>query len=375
MYKLDKILVRDKKKAEIINSINVPIYLSSIFEFPDIDYASACFKGEIDDYIYSRVCNPTVKAFEDKMVELEGGVGGFAFASGIAAITAVILATCKPGDVILCVEEVYGGTWELLKTVVKDLDISVELFPPNLNFQYNNLEKTKLIFAESPTNPSLHTVDLNKLKEISKNFPNAYICIDNTFATPYHQQPIRESDVDVVLHSATKYIGGHGDLIGGVVVSNDRLVEKLGLVRKTTGGIMSPFVAYLCLRGLKTLALRMARHDENARALFKVFLRFKVSNDEILEIKYPEFGGMISVVFKTQELVKKFVEKLDVAIAVSLGETQTLINVPSLMTHSTYTKKELEDVGIEPGLIRISTGIENPEELAEEFEKALKEIK
>jgi methionine-gamma-lyase len=363
---IDNILVREKNKNSH-NAINVPVYFSSTYEFENLDEAEATFSGKLTNYCYSRLGNPTVCAFEEKMTEIESGEGSVAFSSGMAAITAVILATCKPGDKILCVDEVYGGTHKLLKHLVKDLGIRVETFPPN--FDRLNIHDARLVFIETPTNPSLHTVDLNEVMEICGLFEEPLICVDNTFATPCHQQPIYQYAVDIVLHSATKYISGHGDLIGGVVTARDRdFLTKIHETKVTTGSVMDPMTAYLCLRGLKTLAVRMRQHMMNALTLESLF-------DELgIKYTYPGFGGMISIDLESRQKAKQFIEGLKgPKLAVSLGETQTLINVPALMTHATYSDDELHQLGLGPGQIRVSVGLEDPVSLKEEFRKALED--
>jgi len=369
---LDNILLREE--LGLHGAINTPVYLSSIFGFPSVEEAAGAFSGENNSFVYSRVNNPTTDVFEKKMAELEEGKKGFAFASGMAAIFAVILTTCKPGDKILCVSEVYGGTHQLLKTVVKNLGIEVITFAPDFSYFPGVDDNVKLVFTETPTNPSLHTVDLDHLKKmVGYNFKNAYICIDNTFATPMFQLPISQIGADFVLHSVTKYISGHSDLVGGVVVCSDtELIKEMSNIRTTTGGIMSPFTAYLCIRGLKTFAVRMHRHHVNSQALVDVFLE---NLKHVKDVKYPGFGGMLSVEFKSRELARKFAENLEgPTIAVSLGGTETLINVPALMTHSTYSDEALKAIGLSPGLVRISTGIEHPVELANEFKTALDKL-
>lgn len=356
------------------NAINVPVCFSSTYEFDSLTDAELTFSGMTSNFCYSRLGNPTVRAFEDKMTEIESGLGTVAFSSGMAAITAVILTVCKPGDMIMCVEEVYGGTHELLKSIVTDLDIKVITFKPNIldiPFTFTTKRRTRLIFVETPTNPSLHTVNLSGLMQVAGMFDNAYVCVDNTFATPVFQQPIYQHGVDISLHSATKYIGGHGDLIGGsaTVGAIPQLLHDLQAVKTKTGAIMDPMTAFLNLRGLKTLAVRMKQHTINALTLTSLF-------DE-LEFKhtYPGFGGMVSLDLGSRDNAKKFVKQLvGPKLAVSLGETQTLINVPALMTHATYSDEELKVIGVGPGQIRISVGIEEPCKLREEFKKALEGV-
>ena len=356
------------------NAINVPVCFSSTYEFDSLGEAEMTFSGALPNFCYSRLGNPTVCAFEDKITEIESGLGTVAFSSGMAAITAVILTICKPGDIIMCVEEVYGGTHELLKSVVKDLNIEVTTFKPDMldiPFTLNTKRRTKLIFVETPTNPSLHTVDLGGLMQVAGMFDDAYVCVDNTFATPFFQQPIYQFGADISLHSTTKYIGGHGDLIGGcaTIGAIPRLLDDLRAVKTKTGAIMDPMTAFLNMRGLKTLAVRMRQHTINALTLASLF------DDLDLNHSYPGFGGMVSLDLGSREKAKNFIINLKgPKLAVSLGETQTLINVPALMTHATYSDEELEALGLGSGQIRISVGLEEPCELRNEFEKALEGI-
>lgn len=356
-------------------AVNMPVFHSSTFAYNDLDAAAAAFEGD-GGWIYARVGNPTVFEFEEKMTLLEGGLASVAFGSGMAAIFAVILSTCNPGDTILCVDEVYGGTHELLKTAVADLNIEVKTFSPDLeNFPFHE-KNVKLIFAETPTNPSLHEVDIEKLVDVSTGYTNALVCIDNTFATPINQKPLR-LNADVVLHSATKYINGCGEIIGGVVTvgrwAGTDFFEKLMQKRLCTGGIMSPDTASKCLTGIKSLAVRVDRHNENA---YYVFHAFKAYPEYVKAIHYPGFGGMVSVEFKDKETAKNFVDNFDLGtIAVSLGEAKTLVNHPASMTHSTYSSEELAEIGLTEGLVRFSIGLEDKVDLGISIDTAFELIK
>ncbi|RQW81616.1 MAG: aminotransferase class I/II-fold pyridoxal phosphate-dependent enzyme, partial [Geobacter sp.] len=262
---------------------------------------------------------------------------------------------------------------DLLKTLVKDMDIHVSTFNPDLS-NFPDTKKIKLLFVESPTNPSLHVVNLKKVWDLvnaSKYRP--VVCVDNTFATPIVQRPLEENCADLTLHSCTKYVCGHGDSIGGVVVTkNPELYGKIKHTRTVSGGIMSPFVAFLCMRGLKTMGLRVQRHQENAAHLDLLFQKYP---NVVKKIHYPGFGGMISIDLGTREKAAEFVSHLKIpVIAVSLGEVRTLINVPACMTHSTYSEEELKALNLSPGFVRVSTGIERPVDLVNDFEQALKKI-
>lgn len=357
-------------------SINTPVYLSSTYGFNSIEEAETAFLND-DEHVYSRIGNPTVEEFETKMSMIECDLPsyGCAFSSGMAAISSIIMTECSPGDVVLCVEEVYGGTWKLLEQLSLNYGIKVQTFPPDLYFDPRSIDKNvKIILVETPTNPSLHKVDLEKLNDILKFaglYGNITRCVDNTFATPLYQQPLMDFNADVVIHSSTKYIGGHGDLIGGVVVSDyDSFIERLRETRTNMGCIMSPFTAFLCLRGLKTLSVRMERHTQNATALYSLLTVGGWST--VKKVEYPGFSGMLSVEFESRYSADDFVRNLEIPIvAVSLGETKTLINVPSCMTHKSYSDEELKKLGISPGLVRISVGIENKNDLLHDFSKSL----
>lgn len=357
-------------------AINMPVFHSSTFAFENLSAAARAFEGN-ESWVYSRLGNPTVFEFEEKMTYLECGLASVSFSSGMAAIFAVILTTCKPGDTILCVEEVYGGTHELLKTAVKNLNIVVETFKPDLSDFPFGAKNVKLIFVETPTNPSLHLVPLPQLMDVSTVHKDALVCVDNTFATPIYQQPL-EYNVDLVLHSATKYINGHGEIIGGIVTvgkwAGTDFFSDLVKIRTCTGGIMSPDTASKCLMGLKTLDVRMQRHTENAAELASVFNHVRWE-DYVKRINYPDFGGMVSVEFTNKEIAELFINNFTLGtVAVSLGETKTLVNHPASMTHSTYTEDELRSIGLSPGLVRFSIGLEDLEDLGDSAWNALEMI-
>ena len=356
-------------------AVNMPVFHSSTFAYESLDAAARAFDGD-GGWVYARVGNPTVFEFEEKMTLLEGGLASVAFGSGMAAIFAVILSTCKPGDTILCVDEVYGGTHELLKTAVKDLNISVKTFSPSLeNFPFHE-KNVKLIYAETPTNPSLHVVDIEKLVDVSTGYTDSLVCIDNTFATPINQRPL-ELNADISLHSATKYINGCGEIIGGVVTvgkwAGTDFFDKLMQKRLCTGGIMSPDTASKCLTGIKSLDVRMDRHNNNGASVAMIFSCYR---EYVKAVKWPGFGGMVSVEFNDKETARKFVDNFSLGtIAVSLGEAKTLVNHPASMTHSTYSKEELEAIGLSEGLVRFSIGLENIADLKASIDTAFDWVK
>ena len=356
-------------------AVNMPIFHSSTFAYDSLDAAARAFEGD-GGWVYARVGNPTVFEFEEKMTLLEGGLASVAFGSGMAAIFAVILSTCKPGDTILCVDEVYGGTHELLKTAVKDLNITVKTFSPDLkDFPFHE-KNVKLIYAETPTNPSLHVVDIEHLVDVSTGYTDALVCIDNTFATPINQQPLR-LNADISLHSATKYINGCGEIIGGVVTvgkwAGTDFFDKLMQKRLCTGGIMGPDTASKCLTGIKSLSVRMDRQNENAWYVAHLFTAY---SEYVKVVRYPGYGGMVSVEFNDKETAKTFVDNFDLGtIAVSLGEAKTLVNHPATMTHSTYSSEELAEIGLTEGLVRFSIGLEDKVDLDISIETAFEMIK
>ncbi|MGB9721577.1 MAG: trans-sulfuration enzyme family protein [bacterium] len=366
-----------------------PIYMTSTFVFKDVDHGARLFRDVEDGYIYTRLGNPTIDLLAKKMALLESTEAGLVFASGMAAIFATILTCCKSGDHIISDKVIYGGTYGLCQGVLPRLGITTTFVDTTNDSEILSALKpnTKLILAESPANPTLRINDISHLAEIAhKN--KILLCIDNTFATPYLQRPI-ELGADIVVHSATKYLGGHGDLIGGIVVGKKDFIKTMAdEIAKDVGGCISPVNAWLILRGLKSLAVRMERHCSNAMAL----ARFLKNHPKVAKVYYPGledhpgyeiakrqmryFGGMLGFDLKGGKEAGKIVMnsvKL-CTLAVSLGDTDTLIEHPASMTHSTYTEEELIKAGINPGFVRMSVGIENVDDLIADLEQALAKI-
>lgn len=366
-----------------------PIYMTSTFVFRDADHGARLFKDEEEGYIYTRLGNPTIDLLAKKMALLESTEAGLAFASGMAAVFATILTCCKSGDHIISDKVIYGGTYALCQNVLPRLGITTTFVDTTSDSEIFSALKpnTKLILVESPANPTLKINDIAHLAEIAhKN--KILLCVDNTFATPYLQRPI-ELGADIVLHSATKYLGGHGDLIGGIVVGRKDFIKTMAdEIAKDVGGCISPINAWLILRGLKTLAVRMERHSSNAMAL----ARFLQKHPEIEKVYYPGleehpgyeiakkqmryFGGMLGFDLKGgKEAGKIVMNSVKVCtLAVSLGDTDTLIEHPASMTHSTYSEEELMKAGINPGFVRMSVGIENVDDIIADLEQALAKI-
>ena len=357
-----------------------PIYTSSTYvqESP----------GEHKGFDYSRTSNPTRKALEICMTDLEEGGQGFAFSSGMAA-TATVLELLDTGDHIISMDDLYGGTYRLFE--------NVRIRSSGLEFSYSNLSSleglesllqpnSRMIWVESPSNPLLKIVDLEKVSAFAKKHNLISVC-DNTFCSSYIQKPLNLG-FDVVLHSATKYLNGHSDVIGGLAVSSQEredLAEQLAFLSNSIGSIMSPFDSFLVLRSLKTLAVRMEKHCENAfeiatfleehEAIEKIYYPGLSNhpNHEIAKKQMNGFGGMITVVLKGGlKTATTFLERTKIfALAESLGGVESLIEHPALMTHASVPTEVRKDLGIEDGLVRLSVGIESVEDLLEDLNQAL----
>lgn len=355
-------------------------------------YTSSTYKqsspGVHQGFDYSRSGNPTRKAFEDCMTSLEEGVAGFGFSSGVAAISACV-ELLQPGDHVIAMDDLYGGTVRLFNEIkIKSQGITVTYVDMTdlRNLDSALTPKTKMIFVETPTNPLLKIVDLEKISEFANANDILSIC-DNTFASSYVQKPLNLG-IDIVLHSATKYLGGHSDLIAGILVigkNDEELIARMANIHNSLGPITSSFDSYLILRSLKTLPIRMERHNESAFAIAKEL----ESNSKISKVIYPGlenhpqheiakkqmngFGGIISIeVAGGLEASKAFLEKTKIfTLAESLGGVESLIEHPALMTHASLPAETRERIGISDGLVRLSVGIETLEDLIEDINQAL----
>lgn len=343
--------------------------------------------GEHKGFDYGRSHNQTRYVLEDAVAALEEGAKGYAFASGLAAIS-TILDLLPVNSHIICVDDLYGGTYRLFERVKKlSSGLEVSYSPMSSNEDLEKLLKpnTRMIWVETPTNPLLKIVDLEMVAEFARK-NNLISVTDNTFASPYIQQPLKHG-FDLVMHSSTKYLNGHSDVIGGVVVAKEKgeLSERLGFLQNASGAVPSPFDCYLVFRGIKTLAIRLQRQCDNAEKI----VEFLKSNSKINKIYYPgvethtghltahrqmkRFGGMISFEIKGGlNDAKSFLKKLKIAkLAESLGGVKTLIEHPALMTHATIPLEQRLALGISDGLIRLSVGIEDGDDLVEEIKSAL----
>jgi methionine-gamma-lyase len=372
-----------------LGSLVPPIYQTSTFTFESAEQGENRFAGTEEGFVYSRLGNPTVKVLEDRIAKLEKGEAALAFSSGMAAVSAVLVALTKTGDHILCSKGVYGCSFGLLQ-ILNDkykIDHDFSLMDSKEAIEQAIRPNTTCIYIETPINPTMKLVDLKMVAEIS-NKRGIPIVVDNTFCTPYLQTPLALG-CDVVIHSATKFIGGHGDVIAGLVIGNKNFIETVShTTRKDFGGVISPFDAWLLLRGLKTLPLRMDRHCENAKKLFdflhdhpKVEHIFYPGNQTdtdypIMKKQMKRSGGLISFSIKgTKKTAQLFMNQLNlIKIAVSLGDAETLIQHPATMTHSVIPVEERRKMGIEDNLLRLSVGLEAWEDIKEDLEQALKKI-
>ena len=361
-------------------AVMMPIYTSSTFK----QESPGVHKG----YDYSRSGNPTRKAFEECMASLEDGIKGYGFSSGVAAISACV-ELLEPGDHVIAMDDLYGGTVRLfneIKTKSQGITVTYVDMTDFDNVEKALTDKTKMIFVETPTNPLLKIADLEKIANFAKEKKILSVC-DNTFASTYIQKPLNFG-IDIVLHSATKYLGGHSDLIAGVLVigKNDKsLLEKMANIQNSLGPITSTFDSYLILRSLKTLSLRMERHSNNALLLANEL----INHEKIQNVIYPGleshpqhqlakkqmngFGGIISIELSGGlEASKSFLEKTKIfSLAESLGGVESLIEHPALMTHASVPAEIRDKIGITDGLIRLSVGIESVEDLIDDIDQAL----
>lgn len=362
-------------------AIMTPVYLTSTY----VQESPGVHKG----WEYSRTHNPTRKAYENCIANLESAKYGFAFASGCAATT-TIMAMLKNGDHVVAMDDMYGGTFRLFDKVLRHQGLDFT-FTDLTNV--SNLEKaikpnTKLLWLETPTNPTLKLADIKALSKIAKA-KNILVVVDNTFMSPYFQKPI-ELGADIVVHSATKYIGGHSDMVGGVAVMNDlQLAERMQFLSNSMGGIQGPFDSFLALRSLKTLPIRMKAHAENAMKIAD----FLEAHPLVDKVVYPGlkshpqhslakeqmsgFGGMITFFIKGGfDSAKKFLESVQVfALAESLGGVESLIEHPAIMTHASVPAEQRKILGIDDSLIRLSVGIEDCDDLLADLKQAFAQIK
>ncbi|MFP3323611.1 methionine gamma-lyase [Planococcus sp. SIMBA_160] len=373
------------------DSLTTPLYQTSTYSFANAEQGEARFAGEQGGNIYSRLGNPTVRVLEERMAEIEGGAGALAFGSGMAAVSAILVHLTKAGDHVLCSRGIYGCTFGLLSIMEEKYGITHSLIGMIDEQQIEQAlrPETKVIYVETPINPTMELVNLRAVEAVAKKH-GLRVVVDNTFSSPYLQNPI-DFGADFVLHSATKYLNGHGDVVGGVLIGAD--AEEMQLIRMTVqkdfGGIMSPFDAWLLIRGLKTLHVRMDRHIDNAEKIVE-FLQGEQAVNRILypfDAGHPQMalakeqmrrgGGLISFELEGgKKQAQEFLNALSlIKIAVSLGDAETLIQHPATMTHAVVPPEEREKMGISDSLVRLSVGLENVEDLMADLAQAFAQIK
>lgn len=361
---------------ERTGAVNIPIYQTSTYKQDGL--------GKMRGYEYSRTGNPTREALEALIRDLEGGVAGFAFGSGMAALTAV-LSLLHSGDRVLISSNVYGGTFRLLSKVFDHFNITYTIADtehPN-NYEKQITEDVKAVIIESPANPLMTVTDIRAIADISHKH-GLLVIVDNTFMTPYLQKPL-ELGADIVVHSATKYLGGHSDVVSGlVVVSTQELAEQIAFIQNSTGGVLGPFDSFLLIRGIKTLAVRMDRHVYNAEKAAE----FLTAHKAVKNVYYPGLessrgyevnrrqakngGSMISFELHENYDINVFFESLElVSLAESLGGVESLVCHPATMTHASIPADIRRKVGITDGLIRLSVGIENIEDILADIAQAI----
>jgi len=366
-----------------------PIFQAAAYRFSSAEEAAQIIAGEKEGYVYTRWSNPTVAALERKIAALEGGEAALAAGSGMAAIAAILLTVASPGQHIVACDSLYGGTYRLLSQDLPALGIEVTLVDATepVNIERAMGERTVALFLETPSNPNLRLADIALGAEIAHR-QGAATLVDSTFATPYCQLPLALG-ADFVIHSATKYLGGHGDATAGLVVGSEETIERVRVtILRHFGGILNPFDAWLVLRGMQTLPLRMERHCTNALQA----ARFLEGHPQVVRVFYPglpshpqyqlakkqmtDFGGVVA--FEVAGGLRAGQQLMDsvrlCTLAANLGDVRTLITHPASMTHAQLTPEKRLTQGITEGLIRLSVGIEEPEDIIEDLKRALEAI-
>ena len=375
-----KVIHGGQHHEEVTGAVMPPVFQTST-------YVQTSPGKPVGSYEYSRAANPTRQALEDALASIENGARGLAFASGLAA-TDCLLRMFKAGDEIIAMDDLYGGTYRLFTRLYKDSGIKFHFVDMNDMEKFQSLinENTKLVWVETPTNPLMKLADIAEIAKITKKH-NLLFAVDNTLATPYLQKPL-DLGADIVMHSATKYLGGHSDVIAGALVIKDKaLGEELHFKQFATGGTLGPMDSFLVLRGIKTLHLRVQRHCENGMkvadflnnhsAVAKVFYPGLPTHPHhaIAKKQMSGFGGMVSFTFKSGKMEDaiSFLEKVKVfTLAESLGGVESLANHPTLMTHASIPAEKRLEVGISDDLVRLSVGVEDIDDLLADLEQAFK---
>lgn len=365
-----------------------PVYQTSTYAFPTVEHGAACFAGEADGHFYSRISNPTLAVLEQRMASLEGGEAALALASGMGAITSTLWTLLRPGDELIVGLTVYGCTFAFVHHGIGQFGVKVrhvDLDDP-VALAAAITPRTRMIFFETPANPTMRLVDIARVVDVARRH-DVLVVVDNTYCTPYLQRPLALG-ADLVVHSATKYLSGHGDITAGLVIGSAALVGRIRLegLKDMTGAVMSPHDASLLMRGIKTLALRMDRHCSNALAV----ARRLEQAPQVEQVRYPGLesfaqhalaqrqmrlpGGMIAFELRGGVAAgQRFMNALQLfSRAVSLGDAESLAQHPASMTHSAYSPQERLQHGISEGLVRLSVGLEEVDDLLADVEQALR---
>lgn len=365
MYKIETKLAQIGNRSETsTGTVNPPLYFSTAYRHAGI--------GQSTGYDYVRTGNPTRHLLEKAIAELEGGDQGFACSSGMAAIFTV-LSLFQSGDEWLVSEDLYGGTYRLLEQGYKKWGLKcqyVNTCCPEV-IESKITPQTKAIFLETPTNPLMQQTDISAVSKIAKQH-DLLLIVDNTFYTPLLQQPIKQG-ADIVIHSATKYLGGHNDVLAGLIVAKgEKLCESLALYHNGTGGVLSPFDSWLVMRGMKTLALRMKKHEKNAKEI----VEYLSKHEDVTDVLYPGRGGMLSFRIKDEKWINPFLQGLSlISFAESLGGVESLITYPATQTHADIPEEIRIQAGVDNCLLRFSVGIEDAEDLITDLEEAFANVK
>lgn len=375
--------IHSGEKYEDTGSVTTPIYQTAPFKFKNAAHAADVMGGREKGYVYSRGLNPTTEVLEKKMTDLEGGEAALAQTTGMAAISTAVFTSVKGGDHVIADEVIYGSTYDLfvgLKDYGVDVTFTDTSDPRNVKEAFRT--NTKLVFFESPANPTMKLTDIKTVSDIAHE-KGAAVMIDNTFLTPYFQKPLMLG-ADVVVHSATKYLNGHGDTLGGIIVGSSDYIKSARHTAKNFGGSITPFSSWLIIRGIKTLPIRMDRHNQNATAVAK----FLQGHDLVKSVIYPGLpehpqyelgrkqasgaGGIMAFLLEDAKDVPLFLDSLKLCtLAVSLGETATLIQHPATMTHAVVPRQDRIRYGIWDELIRLSVGLEDVRDIIDDLEQAL----
>lgn len=387
--KFETIAIRTQAKRSQNNEHSVPLYLTSSYAFESAEQGAALFSGESDGYMYSRMANPNTDEFAQKLALLEGAQAGIATATGMSAVFSAFGTLLKTGDHVLASNSIFGSSHHVIENILPNWEIDFSFVEINDEEGWKKAFRpdTKLVFVETPANPTLDLIDIEWLAELTHQ-NGALLIVDNCFATPYLQQPI-QLGADLVLHSATKFLDGQGRVMGGAIVGTKEIIEKCTAFIQKTGPVLSPFNSWVLSKSLETLAVRMDRHCENALKL----AQYLESNSEVSEVTYPflpsfpqyelakkqmkQGGGLVTCkVNGGIERGRKFLNALKLhSLTANLGDTRSIATHPASTTHSKLTPEQQLQVGITPGLVRFSAGLEHIDDIIADVEQALKQSK